>query len=138
MERTSFHESHLPFYYNKYYKKPFTVKNFGVSKFADLVDMIKDTIEISTKNCCLEAQLSDDTPMDNFVKLTEDHRRDRLRRLDAGDETAALKFSRPAPSAPAPHKGAGGQQGGSWRAGQGGSAAGRDNKRPNSPGRGSY
>merc|ERR1719229_1701075 len=118
-ERATFHESHLPFYYTKYYKLPFKVKNFGVDKLEDLIDMVKDTAEISGKSC-LEAQLSDDTPMDNFVKLTEDHRRDRLRRLDAGDETAQLKFARPAPSAPV-------QQGGSWRGGQGGSAPGRDN-----------
>jgi len=136
-ERTSFHESHLPFYYNKYYKLPFKVKNFGVDKLEDLIDMVKDTAEISGKSC-LEAQLSDDTPMDNFVKLTEDHRRDRLRRLDAGDETAQLKFARPAPAAPVQQRSAGGQQGGSWRGGQGGSAPGRDNKRPNPPGQGSY
>lgn len=27
-----------------------------------------------------------------FVKLTEEHRRERQRRIDAGDETARLKF----------------------------------------------
>merc|ERR1719461_145576 len=104
---------------------PFKVTNFEVDKLEDLIDMVKDTAEISGKSC-LEAQLSDDTPMDNFVKLTEDHRRDRLRRLDAGDESAQLKFARPAPSAPAPQKSAGGQQGGSWRGGQSSSVAGRD------------
>jgi len=133
-ERACFHENHLAFYYNKYYKMPFKVTNFGVDKLEDLVDMVKDTAEISGKGF-VEAQLSDDTPMDNFVKLTEDHRRDRLRRLDAGDETAQLKFARPAPSAPAPQKGAWGQQRGGWQAG---AAAGRDAKRPPSPGRGSY
>mmetsp|Transcript_1932 Transcript_1932/g.3663 ORF Transcript_1932/g.3663 Transcript_1932/m.3663 type:complete len:858 (+) Transcript_1932:76-2649(+) len=136
-ERAAFHESHLSFYYNKYYKMPFKVKNFGVEKLEDLIDMVKDTAEISGKNC-LEAQLSDDTPMDNFVKLTEDHRRDRLRRLDAGDETAQLKFARPAPSAPVSQKSLGTQQHSSWRTGQNSSAAARDNKRPPSPGRGSY
>jgi len=136
-ERATFHESHLAFYYNKYYKMPFKVKNFGVDKLEDLIDMAKDTAEISGKGC-LEAQLSDDTPMDNFVKLTEDHRRDRLRRLDAGDETAQLKFARPAPSAPVSQKSLGTQQHSSWRTGQNSSAAARDNKRPPSPGRGSY
>jgi len=135
-ERAAFHESHLSFYYNKYYKMPFKVKNFGVEKLEDLIDMVKDTAEISGKNC-LEAQLSDDTPMDNFVKLTEDHRRDRMRRLDAGDETAALKFARPAPSAPAPQRsGGGGQQSSSWQSNRPGSSSGRDHKRPYSPGRG--
>merc|ERR1712150_43146 len=34
------------------------------------------------------------------IKLAEDNRRDRQRRLDAGDETAKLKFNRPAPPPP--------------------------------------
>merc|ERR1719401_913137 len=33
--------------------------------------------------------------MDNFVRLTEDLRRERNLRIDAGDETAVLKFQRP-------------------------------------------
>jgi len=127
-ERTAFHESHLAFYYNRYFKKAFTVKNYGVTKLEDLVDMIKDTVEISTKNGCLEAQLSDDTPMDNFVKLTEDHRRDRMRRLDAGDETAQLKFARPPPAAP-PRQPPGAPPRSALQA-----AAGSGQKRPYSPG----
>merc|ERR1740121_2201262 len=97
-ERPTFHQQHLAYYYNKYYKKPFNLKSFGVEELKDLVDMVKDTVEISAKNSTIESQLSDDTPMDNFVKLTEDHRRDRQRRLDAGDETALLKFTKPAPT----------------------------------------
>jgi len=110
-ERASFHESHLAFYYQKYFKMPFRVKNFGVDKLEDLIDMVKDTAEISGKSC-LEAQLADDTPMDKFVKITEEDRRERQRRADAGDETAALKFPRQAPgprqpqSAPPPRGGA--------------------------------
>merc|ERR1712060_647776 len=47
----------------------------------------------------LKGMLPDETPLSNFVKLTEDHRRDRERRADAGDETAVLKFTR-TPTAP--------------------------------------
>merc|ERR1719444_19235 len=48
-------------------------------------------------NSILDPQLSDDTPMENFIRLTEDHRRERLRRIDAGDETAALNMQKPMP-----------------------------------------
>jgi len=95
-ERPAFHTQHLEFYYNKYFGKPLVLKNYGVPELKDLVDMVKDTVEIG-KSSTLEAQLADDTPLDNFVKLSEDHRRDRQRRLDAGDESALLKFARAPP-----------------------------------------
>lgn len=99
-DRPSFTEGHMPFYYNKYFKKSFNLKNFGVEKLADFVDLIKDTLTITEEKSFLESVLSEDTPPDIFVKLTEDHRRERQRRMDAGDETAKLKFTRPAPPPP--------------------------------------
>merc|ERR1712206_40093 len=44
----------------------------------------------------IEPLLEEETPFDNFVKFTENNRRDRHRRLDAGDETAALNFPKQA------------------------------------------
>lgn len=44
----------------------------------------------------LEGQQSAEAEgFDTFVKLTEEARRERTRRLDAGDETAKLNFTRP-------------------------------------------
>ena len=57
--------------------------------------MVRDTIEILPNNSVLDPQLSDDTPLDNFVRLTEDYRRERLRKLDAGDQSAALRLQKP-------------------------------------------
>merc|ERR1712194_486733 len=68
--------------------------------------MIKDTVGISEKNKFFSAALTDDTPIANFAKLTEDHRRERVRRIDAGDETASLKFTRATPGGTAPSRGA--------------------------------
>merc|ERR1719189_41202 len=96
-ERPSFHESHLPFYYYKYFKKQLNVKQFGVESNAELVKLIEDTVEVAQKNAIVEAQLSEDTPLESFIRLTEDHRRERLNRVDAGDEAAALKLQRPPP-----------------------------------------
>jgi len=100
-ERPSFVENHLAFYYNKYFKKAFNVKMFGVNDNAGLIEFIKDTVKIDAKNM-LKAELGEETPLDNFVKQTEDHRRERQRRMDAGDETAQLKFTKP--SSPPPPK----------------------------------
>merc|ERR1711920_52737 len=90
-------------------KKKLIVKDFGFSKVPDLIDLVKDTVEIGDKTM-IKTQLTDDTPAENFIKLTEDHRRDRSRRAEAGDETAELKFNkqaaqrdnRPAPTASRP------------------------------------
>jgi len=101
-ERPSFVESHLGFYYNKYFKKAFNVKMFGVNENAGLVDFIKDTMKIDAKSM-MQAVLGEDTQLETFVKQTEEHRRERQRRMDAGDETAQLKFSKP--SSPPPPQG---------------------------------
>jgi hypothetical protein len=95
-ERQSFHESHLSFYYYKYFKKSFNIKFFGVDKFAGLAALIGDTVVLKDEGM-ISCELADDTEHVHFVRLAEEHRRDRQRRLDAGDETAALKFSKPAP-----------------------------------------
>lgn len=92
-ERQTFHKDHLPFYYSKYYRKALIAKNFGVSSTDELVEMIQDTVELD-KNSTFVWQLSADTPLENFVKLTEDQRRERQRRIDAGDESAKLVFAR--------------------------------------------
>jgi len=102
-DRPSFMQKDLSFYFNKYFKKNFSVKSFAVEKFEDFLELVKDTLAV--KDSFLQAVLSEDTPVTNFVKLTEDHRRERQRRLDAGDETAELKFPRSAP-VPPPRQGA--------------------------------
>ena len=60
------------------------------------MELIKDAVSLDS-NGFLKAEEAEDTEVATFVKFTEDHRRERQRRIDAGDETAKLKFSRPAP-----------------------------------------
>jgi len=112
-DRPSFAEKDLAFYYNKYYKKAFSLKSYNAKDLAGLVELIHDTLMVNKETSFLEPALSDDTPLANFVKLTEEHRRDRQRRLDAGDETAELKFPRNAPAPPARQPASGSWQGGS-------------------------
>jgi len=96
-ERIGIHPEHLPFYYNKYYKKALNPKNYGVDQVDDLIELVKDTALADSRSKVVESMVSDDLESnDIFVKLTEECRRDRARRIDAGDESAKLKFSRPA------------------------------------------
>lgn len=119
-ERIGIHEQNLQFYYQKFYKKTFTVKYYGMDTNADLIALVKDTVIINSSNQVMEAQLGEELEsFDIFVKLTEEARRIRLRKLDEGDESARLKFQKPESTPPAPppmqH-----HQGGGYKGNQGG------------------
>jgi len=84
---------HLPFYYHKYYKKTLTPKTYGMETIDSVLNMVKDTIVVAQRSKFMESQLAEDLEdYDIFVKLTEEMRRDRQRRLDAGDPSAQLHF----------------------------------------------
>eukprot|EP00930_Biecheleria_cincta_P014517 TRINITY_DN12459_c0_g1_i1.p1 TRINITY_DN12459_c0_g1~~TRINITY_DN12459_c0_g1_i1.p1 ORF type:complete len:927 (-),score=276.78 TRINITY_DN12459_c0_g1_i1:70-2850(-) len=93
-DRPGVHEQHLPYYYNRYFRKPLNVKFFGVESCLQLADMIKDVISIKDGSI-LEQELSEAklSNIDILVRISEESRRERQRRIDAGDETAVLKFS---------------------------------------------
>lgn len=99
-ERPSFKENHMPFYYNKYIKKQFNLKTYGVEQLTNFLEWIKEAVVVNKTTGFFEAQLDDDLPFAEFMKFAEEHRRDRQRRVDAGDEGALLKFQRAA-AAPA-------------------------------------
>jgi len=95
-ERIGIHEQNLSFYYSKYCKKTFSLKTFQVESNIDLVGMVKDSVAINQENHVLQAQLAEDLQsFDIFVKLTEEARRERMRRLDSGDMSANLSFLKP-------------------------------------------
>jgi len=93
-ERAGIFPDHMLFYYNKYFKKGLNPKNYGVDTTDELMGLIKDTIVVLTGPKVVESQLMGELESnDIFVKLTEESRRDRQRRIDAGDESAVLKFA---------------------------------------------
>jgi len=98
-ERPSFKEDHLAFYYNKYFKRQLNLTSFGCDELPQLMALVKDSVEMTAAGS-FAPQLSEDTPLDNFIRLTEDGRRDRLLRIDSGDELAVLKFQRQAAAVP--------------------------------------
>merc|ERR1719162_463996 len=94
-DRPGMHESLLTFYYNKYFKKAITPKLYGLTTHVELVDLVKDTVKVNESGI-IESHLDGEMDtFDQFVKLAEECRRERQRRLDAGDETVRLKFTKP-------------------------------------------
>jgi len=96
-ERPGMHESHLTFYYSKYFQKAITPKLYGVDSNIELSEFVKDVVIVSKETGILEPVLKADQrgSHDIFVKLTEESRRQRQRRMDAGDDTAKVNFLRP-------------------------------------------
>jgi len=122
-DRAGIPENHLAFYYNKYFKKGLNPKLFSLSTNLELFALLKDTVAIPADTQVLTSQLPAELEsLGIFVKLTEENRRERQRRIDAGDETARLKFVTvpaaviaPAKTVPAVVKGAGKGKGkGKW------------------------
>jgi len=97
-DRTGVPMEHVPFYYYKYFNKMFSPASFAMEDTKKMLNLVKDTVTIT--DVIVVSQHKEDTEYDIFVKLTEAARRDRQRRIEAGDETARLKYS-PAPAAPA-------------------------------------
>jgi len=77
------------------------MKMLGMEKLSELLEWIKDAVTISETGY-FEAQLDEELPYPEFLKLAEENRRDRQRRTDAGDETATLTFTKPAPAKATP------------------------------------
>jgi len=98
-DRPTFHEMHLSYYYPKYFRKNFALKNYGAESVSDFCKMIEDVAVVQDSGM-IEAVTKEDTDFNNFMKNTEECRRERQRRVDAGDETAKLKFVRSAPQPP--------------------------------------
>merc|ERR1712048_336160 len=109
-DREKIPEQHFSFYFNKYFKKNLNTKNFGKESVKDLVaSLVKDTVTFDGEPCMFGSNLTEDAAPDMFVKLTEEKRRERQRRIDAGDETARLKFNPAGGGTPAAGAAAGGK-----------------------------
>merc|ERR1712176_322111 len=94
-ERVGIHENHFYYYYNRYFKKQLTPKHFGKDTLKDLCGgFLADSVSISASNLYTNS-LAEDAPTDvsDFVKLQEENRRERQRRIDAGDESVRIDFS---------------------------------------------
>merc|ERR1712176_350013 len=93
-ERVGIHQANFAYYYNRYFKRQFTPRAYGKESLEDVLELIKDAVEISASNgvvvCKLEEEKAKSLP--ELVKLQEENRRERQRRIDAGDETVRINF----------------------------------------------
>ncbi|CAD7954533.1 unnamed protein product [Amoebophrya sp. A25] len=88
--RKGFVPSLLNHYYKLYSGKMFYHTVYGVSKIEQIVDLVPEVCEI--KDALLVSKLPDAYAPEDLVALTEQARLARKDRIDAGDDTAALKF----------------------------------------------
>merc|ERR1712135_85019 len=76
-ERLGIHDTNVAFYYNKYYRKVFNTKCFGVDTNAQLVDLVSDSVMFNPKTNVLESLLSEDGWRDGLP--SSEHRRGQVR-----------------------------------------------------------
>mmetsp|Transcript_71289 Transcript_71289/g.153787 ORF Transcript_71289/g.153787 Transcript_71289/m.153787 type:complete len:554 (-) Transcript_71289:271-1932(-) len=92
-ERVGIHESHILFYYSKYYKKQLNPKAYGKETLPELLALIADTVSLDDATKVLVLKSEGEPNPSHLVKLAEKARRDRQHRLDGGDEAVRLNFS---------------------------------------------
>jgi len=100
-DRASFTEKDLAFYYNLHYGKTFNLKNYATPSWEEFKDFVKESVKLN-KEEYLEVVQPEDAEQSKFVRLVEEQRRERERRVDAGDETAKIKFPPPQSAVGAP------------------------------------
>merc|ERR1711920_429055 len=75
-------------------KKQLNFRFFGMNTITELFQLVSDTVSIVDGVVVTTPLVLAEFPnLSIFVKLTEESRRERQRRIDAGDETVRLKFS---------------------------------------------
>merc|ERR1712228_24718 len=89
-DRTEIPEEHIMFYFKKYFNKAIAPREWGKENWVELCTLVADTCKIDDGKLSLVA--SEDADSSSFIKLAEERRRERQRRIDAGDETARLKL----------------------------------------------
>lgn len=96
-DRPSIPEAHVAHYYNVYFKTKLDPAKVSKKTFEEVLKVLKGPCELTDK--VLKSKLDKETNTEDFVKGIEEYRRDRFRRMDAGDESARLDFPRPDPAA---------------------------------------
>lgn len=92
-ESQGMNETYVHFYYGTYFQQVLEPAYFGCDTLEELVELVQDTVRLNRETRTLEALLPTGVDSSFLVKLTEEARRNRRERLDAGDELARLSFS---------------------------------------------
>ena len=112
-DREGLPEEHLEHYWKTYFHHHFDPKKLGVTNLAGVLKVLKDPIELKDMpgTRMLFSSCEKEASIDVFVVAVEAYRRDRARRIEAGDESAALDIPRAKATQPAKADGAAPQKG---------------------------
>jgi hypothetical protein len=102
-DRPGIPEEQLPHYYNIYYKAKCDPTQIGCADFPKAFKLLK-LAGLELKSKILSSSLDKEMPVKDFIVGIEQYRRDRIRRIDAGDESAQLRFPKAGPPKGAPAK----------------------------------
>jgi len=86
---------HIWHYYKVYYNRQFNTRSaLGAQGPPEVVEMMDDVMKIETKGKMrlLVSLLDKETEPLTFIQKVEEYRQDRLRRIEAGDESCRLKI----------------------------------------------
>mmetsp|Transcript_70689 Transcript_70689/g.133415 ORF Transcript_70689/g.133415 Transcript_70689/m.133415 type:complete len:916 (+) Transcript_70689:77-2824(+) len=111
-DRPGIPEAHWTHYYKIYFGRDGDlVGQLNAGSLDKALKTLRGPVELQEKGGMkvLQSKLDKETSIEEFIKGVESYRRDRQRRIDAGDESAQLKFNKApakakpakAPSAPA-------------------------------------
>jgi len=107
-ERRGIPEGHVDHYWKVYFHHHFDPRKLGAKNLEEALKILKEPaqlIEAESGPRLLQSTLDKDAPFEVFVSNVEAYRRDRTRRIEAGDESAKLSFPKPqAKQAAAPAK----------------------------------
>jgi hypothetical protein len=101
-DRPGIPEEHLKHYYKTYYKNTLDPGKLGVDSLDKVFKVLKmSALQLADKggkSKILTCTLGKETRLKDFIVEVETYRRNRLRRIDAGDESAQLKFPKNTPA----------------------------------------
>jgi len=104
-DRPGIPEEHVGHYYNLYFKLKYDTMKLGCQTLEQALKLLKEPLELVDKEGCkqriLRSTESAEATIGDFVKRAEKYRRDRRRRIEAGDESAQMNIPKAAPAKPA-------------------------------------
>ncbi|CAE8684725.1 unnamed protein product [Polarella glacialis] len=106
-DRPGIPEDHVAHYFSVYFETKLEPRaRLGVDGLDAVVKLLREPVVLSEVRAdyrILKSELDKDTPIEAFVLGVEAFRRDRNRRIEAGDESAQLSFPKPQ-AKQAPHR----------------------------------
>eukprot|EP00397_Hematodinium_sp_SG-2012_P006978 GEMP01007017.1.p1 GENE.GEMP01007017.1~~GEMP01007017.1.p1 ORF type:complete len:736 (+),score=167.67 GEMP01007017.1:188-2395(+) len=92
-KRQGFHSKNLDHYYSLYFKRSLKLSAYGCADLQEMIETLVPDLLLTGSLLHLSPDSEQPVTSHHLLRLVEVERRDRRYRVDAGDETAKLKFS---------------------------------------------